>query len=374
MKPNARIPRRARGERELRARDESSLSSSKSRRTKKAKEAGEQACYPSQTETLRQGLEGNFRFPRPCRFVARRFVFARELAVGKPLSEYLAHSESKATSIIKVFAIVIPESLLIKITIEMERLYAHIGSGDAALQQRPEILKSICVNATIHVLHRMVNDLVGVIGSQSFVGQERIAVQSRASRDVLSDFILQYFLAAIGNDSSANFPATFKDSHYRSLVLAACSGNPAFTFADMHVSCFATDEGLIYFNFAVELRAVEIILQREPKALEHEPRGFLSDTKCAVYFHAADAVLAVAEHPESRHPLVHAERGILEYRPNFNGELLVTSTAEPQAASLDEIVAVGTTAWTGHFAIRPAQLNGVIEAALRIGEVNDGFL
>jgi hypothetical protein len=46
----------------------------------KAQETQEKRNYFTQTEAFRQGLERLFRFPRPCRFVARRFVSPCQLA------------------------------------------------------------------------------------------------------------------------------------------------------------------------------------------------------------------------------------------------------------------------------------------------------
>jgi len=70
----------------------------------------------------------------------------------------------------------------------MKRFYAHVGSRDAAFQQRPEILKAVCVYASIHVLNGMVNDLMCVVACQTFIGEQCIGVKSRASFNMLSDF------------------------------------------------------------------------------------------------------------------------------------------------------------------------------------------
>src|SRR6266853_4490058 len=90
-----RIQGRPGSEREVRARYDCTLSGFQGRNTEKTKEASQTNFYFAQTETLRQGLERDFRFPRPCRFVARRFILTRELAISKPLSGNLSHSESE---------------------------------------------------------------------------------------------------------------------------------------------------------------------------------------------------------------------------------------------------------------------------------------
>ena len=51
------------------------------------------------------------RFPRPCRFVARRLVFACELAIGEALPEHLAQGKLEPLAVVQVFAVVVAETL-----------------------------------------------------------------------------------------------------------------------------------------------------------------------------------------------------------------------------------------------------------------------
>ncbi len=90
--------------------------------------------------------------------------------------------------------------------------------------------------------------------------------------------------------------------------------------------------------------------------------------------HAGNSVLAVAEHPESGHPLVESECGVLEDSSDLERELLIASTAEPQFPRLDEVVLRVAATRANNVAIRPAKILRVIERAVRIGEVNDGLL
>ena len=85
------------------------------------------------------------RFPRPCRFVARRFIFACQFAIGEALAADLGHGESETLPIVHVFARIETEGLLVKVTVKMERLYRNIRARDAALQETPEVLKAVCV-------------------------------------------------------------------------------------------------------------------------------------------------------------------------------------------------------------------------------------
>src|ERR1035438_621482 len=153
----------------------------------------------------------------------------------------------------------------------MKRLHANVGSRNAALEKRPEILKAVGVHAAIYVLSRMVYDLMSIVAGQSVVGHERVSIESRASGDVLADFLLQYFALAARNDSGAYFSATLKDSHDSGLVMSASASNAALALRDVHVTCLAADEGFVYFHFAAKLGTEEIILHGQPNPMQHEP-------------------------------------------------------------------------------------------------------
>ena len=108
--------------------------------------------------------------------------------------------------------------------------------------------------------------------------------------------------------------------------------------------------------------------------MKHEPCRFLSDTERPRYLATGNAIAGVDDHPEGCHPLIHTKRRILKDRSNFDGELLVATTAEPETARLNEVIAVGSATRADDFSIGPAELYGVLEGALRIGEINDGLL
>ena len=125
-----RIPRRVRGERGFRARDEGSFSSSKVSRPF-AQEREETWYYLAQTETLRQGLERDFRFPRPHRLMRVSVCsLTRQFGIGEATAHGLSHREDEAILIGEwvVFrgAIVEPEYLA----------PSHSGQGGTVLLQR----------------------------------------------------------------------------------------------------------------------------------------------------------------------------------------------------------------------------------------------
>jgi hypothetical protein len=134
-------------------------------------------------------------------------------------------------------------------------------------------------------------------------------------------------------------------------------------------------ERLIHFHRPVATHLGDgASLHRLPNPMQHEPCGLLSNFDPPRQFVTADAVLAVANHPERRHPLVHAQRRILENRSHLQGELLFAAVAEPNAAGLDEGMLFGTATGAVDPGVGPAKLDGVAKSPLGIGEVNDGLL
>src|SRR5437867_460274 len=144
----------------------------------------------------------------------------------------------------------------------MKRLHAHIGSRDAALEQRPEIFKAVGVYATVYILAGVVNHLMRIFSCETFIGFESIGVKRSTSSDMPAYFFLQYSFATAGNYTGANLSATFQDTNNRSLVFRASTSYAALAFANVHVPSLAADEGFIYFYLAAvsaQLGAEELI-------------------------------------------------------------------------------------------------------------------
>jgi hypothetical protein len=181
----------------------------------------------------------------------------------KSLADNVGNGEIKAASVIKVFAVVVPEHLLIKVTEQMERFHANVGSRNPALEETPEVFKAVGVYATVYILSRVVNCLVRVLARQTFIREQGIGIECRAGGYVLSYFLLQDFLATAGNDGCTNFTAAFQDAHNGGLVFGPRSSNSALALTQVHIACFATDERFVYFHFAAELGTKEIVRRDE---------------------------------------------------------------------------------------------------------------
>src|SRR5207245_6786950 len=79
-------------------------------------------------------------------------LFAREFFVRNALTHDAQQRHVKAVRI-SCLAIVEAKCLFVKVTIEMKRFHTDVGSRDAALQERPEVFKAVCMDATIYVLN-----------------------------------------------------------------------------------------------------------------------------------------------------------------------------------------------------------------------------
>ncbi|HXC95596.1 MAG TPA: hypothetical protein VNU92_07835 [Edaphobacter sp.] len=115
-------------------------------------------------------------------------------------------------------------------------------------------------------------------------------------------------------------------------------------------------------------------MHQHPQTVEHEPSGFLGNSNSAVNLVGGNAVPTIGEHPQSAKPLIQTDRGILENRSDLDRELLLAGLAEPDFAGRYKAVFVGLATRARHLAIWPAKVLRILKAAVRIAEVDDGFL
>src|SRR5271165_1783970 len=105
--------------------------------------------------------------------------------------------------------------------------------------------------------------------------------------------------------------------------------------------------------------------------MRHEPCGFLSYTKIAPKFIAADSILAIDDEPRGRQPLFQANRRILENRASLQRELCVVmlAIAFPNSLFCNPDNPLRLAPWAAHNSIGPAQFHHEFAAMLNIGEV-----
>src|SRR5438105_122813 len=260
----------------------------------------------------------------------------------------------------------------------MERLNSNVGTTNAPLQQRPEVLKAVSMNLPINVLDRVIDYLVLVFILQSLITTKLIGIKSRASIDMLANHWLYGFPVPICDDLSAYESAPLQKSHDNSSVIVEHSTNATSLYALVHIACSAPNVSLIHFYpaFTAKFAAELVILQSESDAVQHEPCRFLSYSDSSRNFVAANSVAAVRQHPHGHKPLLKRNRGILKDGSNLGGELamIVAALALPFALLLQEYNVSATALGASDYAIGPAQPRHILKSAIRVGEVNHRLL
>src|SRR5712692_4121047 len=283
----------------------------------------------------------------------------------------------KAFAVIQSLPVVVPEYLFVQIPEQMERLDVDVCTLQSALEQAPEILQSVCVNLPVHVALCMVNRLVDeVLMIQSLIRQERVGVDCAFRFDVGANLCLQIMLTARRHNTGAKLSPAFENTHDSGFALYATVCNLLSTLIGVHETGRAADESLVHFYFfPVSAKSHKFFaVHRKANAVHHKPSRLLSDSESAGHFIGTDSVLAVHDEPYGNHPLVHAERGVLENGSDFDGELFLTALTEPDAPRRNKRVLRRSTARTINLASRPAQTHRIVKSLLRVREKANCFL
>jgi hypothetical protein len=106
----------------------------------------------------------------------------------------------------------------------------------------------------------------------------------------------------------------------------------------------------------------------------NKPGTLLCDPECPVHLIAADAVLAIRNHPNCREPLAQVDRAILKNRSDLGRELAARMLlfAFPHAPCRDE-PSISPPARGAMHAARPAERDHRSQRNVRVGEIPDGF-
>src|SRR5665213_2744328 len=100
----------------------------------------------------------------------------------------------------------------------MKRLNANIRAADGTLQETPEVLQTIRMDRSVNVLLGMVHDFMGVF-IQTIVRFQRIGVQFRSRRDVLTNLVMKVMLPACADYRSVDFASlALKQAEHNSLT------------------------------------------------------------------------------------------------------------------------------------------------------------
>ena len=237
------------------------------------------------------------------------------------------------------------------------------------------------MNASVDVPFGVVHDVMDKVVADLVVTDCVIRVNLGPILNVLKKDVLQGLPRNVGDNLStdlAQLPVEYPLHYTLSAVHSALLDNAQLA-AFVHILGETPNERFICFHFCV--RTTEFARTAKPpvvmcsaEPLKHKPSGLLSYAERAMYLHAGYSVLTIHKHPKSRHPLVQPEGRVLKYGPDFERELPVAVTTQPDVPSFYEVVFLGTAPWADNLAIGPTKLHSVIKRSLRIGEVNDGFL
>ena len=232
-----------------------------------------------------------------------------------------------------------------------------------------KFLDAVRVDLPPDVLDRVVNGLVLEVPVEPVVGGKGVGIDGGAGSHVGPDTGLQGGLAAVLDHGRPDFPVALAEPDHGRLVLAPGARDLAGPDFLVHVPGLATNEGFVHLNGAVELLK-GARRHRQPDAVDHEPSRLLRDSEGPGHLVRRDAVLGVGDEPDGCHPLVEAERGILEDGPYLEGELLLAGLALPQSPR-GQVGVLGALATGADRPVGPAQLGDEFGADIQIREVPD---
>src|SRR5207245_10134012 len=149
--------------------------------------------------------------PRCFRLARLRLRSTDERLVGEPLSGELRKQLLETSGVVGL-ARVEPEDLLVEIPEQVKRLDIDLGAVQAALQQPPEVLDSVGVNFSPHVLlEEVIHGLVIVLLLQAAIARVRVGGKLRARRNVLADMPPQPLAGHVRHNGRADSSATFQN-------------------------------------------------------------------------------------------------------------------------------------------------------------------
>jgi hypothetical protein len=317
-----------------------------------------------------------------------RFTLAREIAIGEAATEYLRHGEFESVGIIAALvlgsSIVVPENLFINVACKMKRFYSNVGAAQRSLKERPEILHAVHMHAALYVSLRLVHEVMHESALHSVVvGDGAIGIDGAPELHILENLILQRLACDVRYDRGADLSqVAVKDSLHdglacrRALVsLFDCEFHPAGAVHIRHLAAYKCFVHFQFAAFAADLGRIEGMLSQDfADSLQHEPCRRLRHSQSAAKLMRTDTVFRIRQQPKRGHPLVKADGGIFHDGLYLDRELALAGVAEPQAARLDERVLRRVAAWAYNVAIRPAQLLGILKAAVGVAKIDDGLL
>lgn len=312
------------------------------------------------------------------RFIPLR-LFASQFFVGNALASDVLRGLDEA---IRIGALAVVESkrLFVKVAKQVERFNRNVGAANGSFEKRPKVFDSVGMHVAAHVGFSVIDHVMDIIFVQAIVGAKRIAINSRTSFDVLADFAMKRTPFGVRNDHGSDFAVTLKQthhSHFANVLISSGVGSSVLRhalrqFRAVHVPSLATDESLVHFDFAAKLGEASG-LHGLADSVKEKPRALLGDPERAVNLVRTNPILCADNQPDSRQPLIKADRTIFHDGSKLDAEMLLTALANPNATGLNKRVPIIATARAGDDPIRPADRNHAAQRGIRIGEVFDSL-
>jgi hypothetical protein len=209
-----------------------------------------------------------------------------------------------------------------------------------ALQERPEIPDPVGMNVSVNVFPQVVHHLMRVFVFHLSLVAELVRVDDRSVLQVRGGFGPDGSVLAITDDRGPNalrfaFTGTFEDAHNNGLVArvrtAALPLHGSNLPVLVHVPRFATDEGFVNRDFAVQIAPGKIVLHRKTDSVRHEPCGLPGHAKSAVEFPRRNSIAVIRDHPNGRKPLIQTKKRIFKQGSGLERKLLSAHRALPDS-------------------------------------------
>lgn len=255
----------------------------------------------------------------------------------------------------------------------MLRARANIRSANRPLQDRPEVLDGVRMNATVNVLLGVVDDPVNVVLKlEPVVRAKLVGIDRRALRNAFDDFRQERSLAIALNHPRPDLTAALTDAHDRGLAVSRPATFPQLcrvAVAPIYGTSLGPNPRFVSFDLTGQLLE-RPVGQCKADSMQDEPGRLLRYRKGAGKLARRDTVLVARNKPDRRQPFVKADGRVLKHRSDLHGKLPVAILAEP-AAVLRQGMRLGVAATWARGTVRPAHTDEIVVRDLRVGKLTD---
>ena len=145
-----------------------------------ARETEEKSCVETAEKEQGQGLAFSLSAPLAFGFLSL-FTFPGKPIPRQPTTRNLRAHESESLRV-RQLAPVITERLFVKVTEQVKRFHADIGSVQLAFYQTPEVLHRVRVDVPARVLYGVIHNGMAVVRRKSIVRLQRVTISCHPCR------------------------------------------------------------------------------------------------------------------------------------------------------------------------------------------------